>query len=92
MKTTSAKAVEEFEDESIDILHIDGNHTEDSAYFDAVHWLPKVKQGGYIWFDDVNWSTTNKAVRYMKDYCTLIESRSVGNECYLFKNGSQFET
>ncbi|MCP5492320.1 MAG: class I SAM-dependent methyltransferase [Chlamydiales bacterium] len=88
MKTTSAKAVEEFEDGSIDILHIDGNHTEDSAYFDAISWFPKVKQGGYIWFDDVNWTSTGKAIRFMKENCKLIKSRSVGNECYLFKKGS----
>ena len=85
MRMTSEQALSDFKDESIDILHIDGNHTENVAYSDAEMWLPKVKKGGYIWFDDVNWSTTKKAVQFMMENCTLDLERSVGNECYLFQ-------
>jgi len=85
MRMTSLEAAGHFADESIDILHIDGNHSEESALTDAQLFLPKVKQGGYIWFDDVNWNTTSKAVTFMMERCVFHSMRSVGNECYLFQ-------
>lgn len=84
MRTTGLKALNQFADESIDILHIDGNHTEDAALSDAQIYLPKVKKGGYIWFDDVNWPTTHKALEFLKLYCTKDEIRST-NEYFLLK-------
>ncbi len=85
IRATSLEAANSFADESIDILHIDGNHTENAAFLDAQLFFPKVKRGGYIWFDDVNWSTTKKAVMYLLEKCVLDPSRSVGNECYLLQ-------
>ena len=86
MRTTSKEALCHFADESIDILHIDGNHhLEDIEVSDAVMWLPKVKKGGYIWFDDANWPETKRAVQFMKEQCSLDIKRSVGNDCYLFR-------
>jgi hypothetical protein len=35
MRMTSEQSVHLFKEESVDILHIDGNHSEPSAYFDA---------------------------------------------------------
>jgi len=69
----------------IDILHIDGNHFEDIALGDAEIWLPKVKKGGYIWFDDANWPETRRAVQFMKENCDLDMERSIGDDCYLFQ-------
>jgi predicted O-methyltransferase YrrM len=85
MRTTSEEALSHFADGSIDILHIDGNHTSDIALSDAEMWFPKVKSGGYIWFDDVNWTTTAKAVSYLKDHCEINTTYSIGNECLLFR-------
>lgn len=76
MRTTGRIALKQFPNESIDILHIDGNHTEDVALADAKMYLPKVKSGGYIWFDDVNWPTTKNAWEYLSLHCDKIESRS----------------
>jgi predicted O-methyltransferase YrrM len=84
LRMTSEQAVLQFQDETIDILHIDGNHTEQVALADARMFLPKVKKGGYIWFDDANWSTTNKAVQYLIENCSLDEARST-SACFLFK-------
>ena len=84
MRMTGVQALEEFSDESIDILHIDGNHTKDSALSDAEMYLPKVKKGGYIWFDDVNWASTTKACQYLKEHCVKDENRST-DEYFLFR-------
>lgn len=83
MRTTGLKALDQFADESIDILHIDGNHTEDVALTDAQIYLPKVKKGGYIWFDDVNWLTTHKALEFLSLHCVKDEMYST-DEYYLF--------
>lgn len=61
--------------EGIDILHIDGNHSEESSYFDVTKWVPLVKKRGLIILDDVHWNengkyTTAKAVSWLDEHCT----------------------
>lgn len=85
MRMTSKQSVSFFKDKTIDIIHIDGNHSEESALFDVQSWLPKVKKGGYIWFDDVNWPQTRRAVEYLYDHCELDQSCSVEDTYLLFK-------
>jgi hypothetical protein len=46
------KAVNRFEDASIDLLHIDGFHTYEAVRNDYETWLPKMKQDGIILFHD----------------------------------------
>lgn len=69
---------------NIDILHIDGNHSEESSFFDIVTYYPKVKSGGYIWFDDKNWITTKKAIDYLYEHCNYVQMVDNGN-CILFQ-------
>jgi hypothetical protein len=86
LRMTSKEALAHFSDNSVDILHIDGNHTEEVALFDATMWLPKVKSGGYIWFDDANWSTTARAVEYLLEHCERMKGvKAEGTECWLFR-------
>ena len=61
---------------SIDLLHIDGNHSELTSTADAERYLPKVRTRGFIFFDDVSWRengtiTTHKAVEFLKTYCDV---------------------
>ncbi|MGC1879177.1 MAG: class I SAM-dependent methyltransferase [Rhabdochlamydiaceae bacterium] len=76
MRTSSAQAYLQFDDESIDFIHIDGNHSEQSAIFDVQHWLPKVKKNGIICFDDAWWQSTQSAIKIMLNECDLMSESS----------------
>lgn len=73
----------------IDILHIDGNHEEENSCMDVELYLPKVKTGGYVWFDDANWHQTQKAINLIENKfkCRLIDkaqSDDPNNFCNLY--------
>lgn len=61
----------------IDILHIDGNHSDVTSYIDVTKWVPLVRSGGWIIFDDINWQengirTNQRAVQYLNEHCHKI--------------------
>lgn len=64
---------------NIDIIHIDGNHSEKSAYYDVTKWVPLVKKGGYIILDDLDWDGTRKAVSWLNAHCEKVLEVSEGN-------------
>lgn len=60
--------------EDIDILHIDGNHSDKTSFIDVTKWVPLVKSGGWIIFDDMTWYengkyTTAHAVEWLDTHC-----------------------
>jgi hypothetical protein len=61
MREWSDTAVRLFADESIAVLHQDGNHSEKISTMEVDLWSPKLKQGGYWVFDDTDWATTQRA-------------------------------
>lgn len=54
IRKTSENAVNLFEINSIDILHIDGNHDYDFVNNDIKLYLPLVRNDGYIIMDDTD--------------------------------------
>lgn len=66
----------------IDILHFDQNHSEFSSMRDIQIYYPLVKSGGYIWFDDIDWATTQTALKWLSD--RTISVRDVST-CRLFR-------
>lgn len=57
----------DYADGSIDVLHIDGNHSVEVSRKDVALWAPKVRPEGFIVFDDTNWETTKPAQNDMRD-------------------------
>ena len=82
MQVSSEKAVSEIK--TIDILHIDGNHSEASSMQDVLLYLPKVRLGGYIWMNDALSPTTQTAIDLLLKTCDVIKLIDNGN-CILFK-------
>jgi len=46
-------AVDRFQDNSINVLMIDGNHSYQSSRHDFETWLPKLKNNGTVFFHDI---------------------------------------
>ena len=67
----------------IDILYIDGNHTEAASCRDVELYLPKVKQNGWVWADDMDWASTRKARQMLVDSCKVVNDN--GNYMLLCK-------
>lgn len=73
MKESSAQASGKFGCyPHLDILHIDGNHSEVASTHDVSVWVPKVKSGGMIFMDDVNWPSTELARKLLAKRCELL--------------------
>lgn len=84
-RTTADRAVGLFD--KIDVLHIDGNHSKEVSCRDVNIYFPKVKVGGFIWFDDVDWPTTKDAWTKVEQYSEKVFT--VGG-CNLYRKKSEF--
>lgn len=82
LRTTSAIASSAITD--IDVLYIDGSHNELLSLMDVQLYLPKVRSGGYIWFNDSLWADTQPAVDLLSQNCDFVKLIDGGN-CILFR-------
>jgi hypothetical protein len=54
LRTTFDEACAQFTESSIDLLHIDGLHTEEALRGDLAKWMPKLRPGGILLLHDVH--------------------------------------
>ncbi len=82
MRCPSAVAACLFRPGAIDILHIDGNHSAVQACLDATLFVPLVRPGGHIWFDDADWPSVQEALSWTAARC---EKLAGVQTCALFR-------
>ena len=66
----------------MDMVHIDANHAEWPSTSDVVNWLPKLKVGGYIVMDDVNWESTQTALKFVLKRCEFVARYDLAESCF----------
>lgn len=83
-KDYSYNIISKLNNDTFDMIYIDGNHSQISVLEDAVVCFRKLKKNGYLIFDDINWQTPSSSLQfflevykeYIKvlydDYCQLI--------------------
>jgi hypothetical protein len=64
---------DEPDENCIDILYIDGGHSEESSCLDVELYSPKVFSGGHIWLDDTNYASLQKAIGIVEQQCQLVK-------------------
>lgn len=52
----------------IDLIHIDGDHTYEGVMSDCKNWLPKVRIGGYVAFDDYGHDSLPGVYKAVSEY------------------------
>ena len=52
IRKTSTEAFSSYEDESLEFVMIDGDHSQSAVENDITNWLPKIKSGGLLAGDD----------------------------------------
>jgi len=70
VKKFSMDALEDFEDESLDFVYIDANHSYKSVLEDITEWSKKVKKGGIVSGHDYD-EIKPALEEYGKDYFVL---------------------
>jgi len=83
LRMTSEEAAKEIEDDSLDFVYIDGNHSYEAASQDISLWWPKVKKGGvFSGHDYTNGGPYNFGVKRAVD--EFISKH--GGELYIVKH------
>ena len=59
LEGTSNTMISKIEDNTIDFVYIDGDHSPEQVYKDAINILPKMKSNSIILFDDYKFNINN---------------------------------
>ena len=78
IRKTSTDAISEIDDNSVDVVYIDGNHAYTFVLDDLKNYWPKLRSGGIMFGDDVYEYSENKDVVKIWDGVSLEKSNSWG--------------
>lgn len=87
-----SEALSDFDDGSIDLIHIDGCHDYESVKEDFESWLPKLKENGVMLLHDIADDCGYGSVQYWKELCRLYKNFSFQHSWglgVLFPKGEQ---
>lgn len=63
----SVEAAKQFSDASLDFVMIDGAHDCASVKADIAAWLPKVRPGGWLCGDDIEWGSDRPVMQAVEE-------------------------
>ena len=79
-------AEQTFADGSIDLLHIDGDHSYDGVLRDLKCLYRKIKVNGVVILDDITWPSVRKAfVAFVRENSRRIDSQEQHNKLWFHK-------
>ena len=73
IRGTSLEAVNQFEDQSLDFVFVDGSHAYRDVLDDLKAWYPKIRDGGTLAGHDYHWPEVRRAVT---KFCGAIGQRT----------------
>ena len=83
---TSTNFAKTIEDESLDFVFVDGDHSYEATLADIQNYWPKVKKGGLFSGHDINLDAVDRAVKEFFKDIPGVEIRVVENNAwFLFK-------
>jgi len=66
VRKRTTDALDDYENGSIDLIHLDSNHSELTSCRDVTAWLPKMAPSSVWIADDTNWPSMQKALRILE--------------------------
>lgn len=63
----------------IDLLLVDGNHSEAASSRDVTLYAPQLREGSIVIMDDTDWETTKKAQQLLEEYCSVLKVSEDGH-------------
>jgi len=83
LRMNSIEAAVLYENKSLDMVFIDGDHSYESVIEDILSWLPKVKLGGVLAGDDYSVSTHQGVIRATHE---LLKPLQISGTTWIYKN------
>lgn len=85
--SSSKDILDKFDNDSVDLIYIDADHSFEGAYNDFVSWFPKLKSGGLLVGDDYFWAHGNGVNTAANKFCqdNGLDINIVSNKFYIFK-------
>ncbi len=87
LQGVSWDVAQQIQDQELDFVFIDGDHSTEGVRNDIQAYTPKIKQGGYIMGHDWDWQSVKTAVL---EFC--VEPQLLTNGIWYYKKGEEIES